>query len=70
MDSTKTRKYGKLRALSQTKGGESMRLRELHVEILECVLVIISIGQLGKAVSWLLSPLIVRLLDMLPGGAV
>lgn len=46
-----------------------MRLRELHVEILECVLVIISIGQLGKAVSWLLSPLIVRLLDMLPGGA-
>lgn len=46
-----------------------MQRRELHVEIIECVLAILMIGQLGKAVSWLLSPMIRYLLAILPGGA-
>ncbi len=39
------------------KGGVKVQSKTLHVEILECLLVILIIGQLSKAVSWILSPL-------------
>lgn len=51
------------------KGGVKVQSKTLHVEILECLLVILIIGQLSKAVSWILSPLTNWLLAWLPSGA-
>ena len=45
-----------------------MQRSELHVEILECALIILTIGPLGKVLSWALSPILHWLLAKMPGG--